>query len=149
MILKARAPLIIIALLLSAGCAREYVYTPPPTEEGIKCAAQCQARQEACRNQQADSAAAAQRRCNSDSSAEYEQCLVSAEEAYGNCQEETQTEYYACLKYAEKRSSCVQESCTKKSCYKKSCRKSPNYGVCDSEFRACYQQCGGKVEIMK
>ena len=55
------------------------------------------------------------------------------------CEHDAEVEYNACLKYAEDKKKCVQQICY----------DTPSVGQCDIDYRACYQNCGGQVEILK
>ena len=65
------------------------------------------------------------------------------------CQEKAKEEYYACLKYASDRSTCEEKECEKEHCYERRCHESPNFRYCDNDYRECYQQCGGVIEVIK
>lgn len=120
-------------VLLSACAGPEYTYRPPATAEGRNCAAQCQAGQYSCRNSQSQSASAAQ-----------QQCELQAANKFNQCEAAANAEYTSCLRYSNNRTLCFKKMCIKESCY-----NSVSYGYCDSEYRACYQQCGGEIGIMQ
>ena len=61
-----------------------------------------------------------------------------AESSKAQCERDSQTEYDACLKYSSDR----------KKCYQKGCYDFASTAQCDSDFRACYQNCGGRIDIM-
>lgn len=131
------------------GCAENYRYIPPTSEAGLKCVTQCLSIKNTCRESELESAKAAQQECERRSSDEYLECKIRAEEEYVRCQEKAKEEYIACLKYASDRSSCHEEQCEEKSCYKRGCYESADFRICDSDYRDCYQQCGGVVEVIK
>jgi len=143
-----RFALAFITVMLAA-CAKEYTYTPPSTDEGRRCVAQCQTTQASCRSNQFQGASSAQQQCESNAAQVQSQCERTAEEKYSQCQSASQADYNSCLKYSSNRASCYQQVCLKESCFKQGCYQSADYGFCDSEFRGCYQNCGGTVGIMK
>ena len=125
-----------VALLLSACSTTEYVFTPPDTPEGRACVAQCQARETSCRRDQDRRAAAAQEACEVESARREDKCEV-----------KSSVEYVACLKFAktdEDRKACVKEDCTQASC-----QQAGNYGLCSSDYRVCFQSCGGTIGVIE
>lgn len=137
----------VIALL--AGCATEYAYTPPTSEQGMTCVTRCQSAQQRCRNTQVQVAATAKQSCIQRSQQDYDLCTYNAENEHTACTAKAEGEYVACLKYASDRKSCIKNKCEKTACYRDGCYHSPDYAYCDSDFRSCYQQCGGKVDVIK
>jgi hypothetical protein len=135
--------------ILMGSCATEYTYTPPITAEGRECVAQCQVTQSSCRNDTFQSASDTQRQCQSNAAEEQDQCERASAEKFSRCEQESQTEYFACLKYASNRAACNQVICVKESCSQPGCFNAANFTFCDSEFRGCYQNCGGSVGILK
>jgi hypothetical protein len=124
----------VAAALLLAGCAKEYTFTPPATAEGRACVAGCQAAQSSCRVDQ-DRRAERVRK----------QCVVDAEQREQRCKIEAPIEYAACLKFGkteEERAACRLRDCTEAAC-----NPAPSYALCESDYRACYENCGGKVRI--
>jgi hypothetical protein len=121
------------ALLLSA-CATEYTYTPPATAEGKACVGKCQGTQQACRDQQDTRASRARRQCEEESDRREEKCEV-----------EASADYLACLRYA--RTEDERKACQKRTCDASACSDAPHYSLCDSDYRACYENCGGKVDV--
>jgi len=138
---------LVLALLL-VGCAKEYVYIPPATEAGVQCVAGCQARQAQCRERATESAAAEKRACEETATAEVYACEANRDAEYLACQDAAEADYVGCRKYAPDPSGCIKQTCTLQSCTRNSCYQSANYSLCGSDFRACYQQCGGKIELM-
>ncbi len=130
------------------GCAEKYRYVPPTSEAGLQCVTQCLSIKNACRERELENARAAQQECEKRSADEYLECKIRAEEEYAQCQEKAKEEYIACLKYAGDRSSCHEEQCEKEHCYERGCYESPDFRACDSDYRDCYQQCGGEVEVI-
>ena len=132
-----RQPLMLVAAMLLAACStREYVFTPPDTPEGKACVAKCQVNETACRRDQdlrADRARA--------------QCAAEAERRESSCEVKAPIEYAACLKFAkndEERAACTLQDCTQPACY-----ANPDYGLCGSDYRVCFQSCGGKIGIVE
>lgn len=107
-------------LWLLAGCVTQYTYTPPATPQGQQCVSRCSHLQQDCKAQEDE--------------------RVSVEKP--QCEHDADVEYMACLKYAKTEKD-------KESCYRSSCYISPNYYACESDFRQCFQVCGGTVGIMK
>jgi hypothetical protein len=141
--------LIVITASILSGCAKEYVYTPPKSEAGIACVSHCQERQAICRDRALSEADAKKSQCERTANREYKQCTFEAEQTFASCQETAKTDYYACLKYAQKRDTCRESACVKNTCSKQSCYRHVSYTQCDSEFRDCYQQCGGRIDEAK
>lgn len=132
-------PFIFLAILfpLITACAPiEYTYTPPATQEGKQCVTQCQQTQGACRNNEYERA-----------QDEYPVCQREADYKYQDCEMQSQADYTACLRYANTEKD--QDNCSQSTCFKDMCSSTPDFDFCDSEFRMCYQNCGGKVGIMK
>jgi hypothetical protein len=131
-----QAMMIAAALLpvLLGACAKEYVYTPPSTPEGRACVQRCQTDQQTCRRGQDRRAEAAA-----------EDCRATAERRELKCEAEATVEYMACLKYAK--TDADREACTKESCEPDACTPSPNYSLCDGDFRVCFQSCGGTIDV--
>ena len=131
-----RTAMIVAALLISACSTKEYVFTPPDTAEGRACVAQCQARETSCRREQDRRAAVAQEACEAESARREDKCEIQAS-----------VEYVACLKFArtdEDRKACVKQDCTQPSC-----AQSGNYGLCSSDYRVCFQSCGGTIGVIE
>jgi hypothetical protein len=125
-----------VAAVLLAACAKEYAYIPPTDADGKACVAQCQTREASCRRDQDRRAAAAQDTCEAEAARRQDRCEV-----------EAPIEYAACLKFArneEERKACVLEDCSQPSC-----QQAGNYGLCGSDYRTCFQSCGGKIEILE
>jgi len=128
--------MIVATVLALCGCATEYTYSPPTTAEGRACVARCQDTQMRCRvtqDRRRDSA--------------FEQCKVDSAQKQSQCEHDSQIEYDACLRYAKTdadRNACHRQSCDQPGCY-----ASTNYDLCDTDYRACYQNCGGTVGVLK
>jgi hypothetical protein len=131
------------------GCAEKYRYIPPTSEAGLECVTECLSMKNTCREHELERARAAQRECEKRSSDEYFECKRRTEEELAQCQEKAKEEYIACLKYASDRSSCHEEECEEKSCHKRGCYESANFRACESDYRDCYQQCGGVIEVIE
>lgn len=137
-------------LVLAASCATtEYTYAPPQNQEGRQCVTQCQATQSACRNNRVTNASAEKQSCKTKAGSENAQCKKDADEEFRRCDTEAQAEYLACLKFSTNRAYCLKKQCFKKSCFESSCSSSADFSFCDSEYRACYQNCGGSVGVMQ
>ena len=106
--------------IVLSGCVTQYTYTPPTSPQGQACVAKCSSTQQVCKAREDDRVA-------------YE---------LPQCEREAEIEYIACLKYSKTEKD--EESCHKESCY-----ISPNYYMCESEFRECFQLCGGTIGILK
>lgn len=123
------------------GCGPQYVYTPPTTTEGRACVAQCQTTQASCRVYQ-----------DRQGSAEAERCRQEASYQFGQCQHDLEVQYTACLRFA--RSDADQASCDKDhkkhACFEQICPSGTGqYGVCDQDYRGCFQNCGGQVGVVQ
>ena len=127
----------IVAMTLAlCGCVTEYTYSPPTTAEGRACVAHCQDNQMGCRISQ-----------DRQRDAAFEQCKTESAQKQSQCEHDSQIEYDACLRYAKTdtdRKACRRQSCDQPGCYSGS-----NYDLCDSDYRACYQNCGGTVGVLK
>jgi hypothetical protein len=124
------------ALLLSACTTTEYVYTPPATPEGKACVERCQASQASCRRDQ--DARAERIRL---------QCQAEADRREAACRIQAPIEYAACLKFAkndEERAACQLQDCAQAACQAVS-----SYALCDNDFRFCYQNCGGTIDLIE
>ena len=131
-----RIQAITAALLLSACSTTEYVFTPPETAEGKACVERCQASQSSCRHDQDRRAERIRGQCEAESARREEACQVQAP-----------IEYAACLKFArtdEERAACALEDCTQPACH-----ASSNYALCDNDFRFCFQNCGGRIDLIE
>ena len=128
--------MIAAALLLSACSTREYVFTPPDTAEGRACVAKCQTSQDACRRNQDRRAAEAQ-----------EACEVESARREAKCELQSDVEYLACLKFA--RTDEERKACAPTDCKQPSCSVSPDYGLCSSDYRVCFQSCGGTIGVIE
>lgn len=107
-------------LMVLAGCGPEYTYTPPATAAGQACVAQCQATQTDCADTKREQTA-------------YKQSA---------CEEKAEREHYYCLQFAK-------TDADRSKCQKSACYEYADTSQCETGFRACYQQCGGKVGILK
>ena len=142
--------LLALALVLGlSGCATEYAYTPPVTAEGKACVQQCQATQGMCRDQQFQTASSARENCLRTVEHDFRHCQHDAADAYAQCREDARQDYNGCLKYSNDRKACREKPCHQKICHKRTCASHIDYSPCDKDFRACYQQCGGTVGILK
>lgn len=151
---KPRLRTLLLGILTAAasllwGCTTEYRYTPPTTAAGRACVLHCQAVQAGCRNSRDQRATAAYNQCRQDAAVNQDQCQRQALFDQQQCQHDSDVDYTACLKYARTdadRAGCRQKSCPLRSCNASSCYNSADYDICDSDFRLCYQTCGGQVE---
>ncbi len=130
-----RIQAIVAAALLLAGCAKEYAYIPPTDAEGRACVARCQTAQTDCRRAQDRRAADAQDLCEAEAARREDKCEI-----------EATVEYAACLKFAK--TDADRAACDKKDCTPPSCQKSGDYGFCASDYRTCFQSCGGTIDIL-
>jgi hypothetical protein len=68
-----------------------------------------------------------------------EECRAAAEDradrSQTTCDHDAQTDYDACMRYSQDRSKCV----------KRGCYEYAHTAECVTDYRACYQTCGGKV----
>lgn len=103
-----------------AGCGTEYTYTPPASATGQACIMRCQGVQNTC--------------------VDTEKQRAEKEEA--ECETNAEHAHYMCLLYAK-------TDADRAKCQKDGCYEYADTGSCDSAFRACFQQCGGVVGVMK
>ncbi len=139
--------LVLMTIFLTSCATTTYKYTPPTTEAGLFCITQCQNVRNACRNNEANKAESKREECKEESKEEYAQCRNDANIEYQECKHTADADYVACLKYSKDRNSCQRVECSIPSCYKSSCYENPDYRYCESDYRECYQQCGGDVQI--
>ena len=140
----------IAGLFFLAGCSTtQYHFTPPPSESGLACVSQCQINQENCRNIEKFASSHKQQECEKTSKSELKSCEVKAEYDYKQCELNTDKEYKLCIKEPSKTSICYKPICPKKSCYANKCNHTVNDDLCPSNFRSCFKQCGGKIELIK
>lgn len=109
-----------ITLLGLAGCGPEYTYTPPLSPIGQACVMRCQDTQGECTHK-------AQKR---------------ADRKQAKCEKQAAHEHYACLLYAK-------TDADRAKCQKSGCYEYADTERCDNDFRACFQQCGGIVGVVK
>lgn len=110
----------VMVLMGLAGCGPEYTYTPPASATGQACVMRCQGTQTACTQ-------TAQER---------------ADDKQATCEEKAEHEHYLCLLYAK-------TDADRAKCQKSGCYEYADTERCDTDFRACFQQCGGTVGILK
>lgn len=140
---------VMLIVAATTACAKEYAFTPPVTEDGRQCVVGCQSRQSACRDHQTQNASTAQQVCDAKAADELDQCERASVDEYSQCERESKADYNACLKYASNRAVCHEKICIKEGCFKRGCYHDADLEFCESEFRTCYQTCGGTVGIMK
>nr|WP_320193390.1 hypothetical protein [uncultured Desulfobacter sp.] len=146
---KKYAVAIVIILLLTRCTSTRYRYIPPPTEAGLNCVAQCQQYKNVCMNNEQIHAMAAYRECEAISAVEYDRCLRDADMDFHACNKKAKRDYKHCLKHNKDHSKCREKKCRKTHCYKSRCYETGNYSMCKNNFRECYQQCGGIIEIIE
>lgn len=93
--------------------------TPPESDQGRQCAAQCRATRQQCND-------AAERRADE----RLAQCERDADRAYRDCRDDARD--------AEARSACERRRCT---------RDAVDVAHCETDFHACYSDCGGRVDF--
>ncbi|MGL1930709.1 MAG: hypothetical protein OCC45_02990 [Desulfotalea sp.] len=141
--------LLLCCVISMTGCAVEYQYTPPTSEQGLECIMQCQSIKTECRDYEMESARIERIECKKTSAYKYERCQRRAFRDFSICERKAKNEYYSCLKYAENRATCVEEICVEEYCYEDSCYSTANYNMCKSDYSQCYQACGGIIEVIK
>ncbi|HRJ94748.1 hypothetical protein [uncultured Thiothrix sp.] len=107
-------------LLFAAGCGPEYTYTPPVSAVGQTCVMRCQDTQRECTDE-----------------ANYR-----ADRKQEKCERDAEHEHYLCLLYAK-------TDADRAKCQKDGCYEYADTARCDATFRACFQQCGGVIGIVK
>jgi hypothetical protein len=94
----------------------DYLFSPPVTAEGRRCAAACENTKTYC-----------QTAAHKDGAKQHHSCERQAANEYDNCVGRTTS-------FSEKQA-----------CYRKTCPVSPDYVNCESTFRSCFEGCGGQV----
>lgn len=107
-------------LMVLAGCGPEYTYTPPTSAMGQSCVMQCQRTQTDCSNTE----------------------RAKADIKQSRCEEDAEHEHYFCLLYAK--TDADRAKCEKPGCYEYA-----DTAHCNTDFRACFQLCGGIIGILK
>jgi hypothetical protein len=141
-----------ITILFTVSCAKEYTYSPPESAAGKVCVSTCQTNQNKCRQQELNRVNQENQQCQTDSKKEFNICEEGAQKEFEQCEHDANIDFKACQRYAptlSARGACVEDSCFKKTCFERSCYNTASYDFCDSEFRGCFQQCGGTVGVMK
>lgn len=115
------APLVaLLGLLLLAGCQTvRYEYYPPTSDNGRYCVTQCSAIRESCEGNEANRASMEKVACERQKDHEYRECRA---RAGGNRDKE--------------------KECDKN---RGSCWISPNNARCETNYRECYVNCGGRI----
>ena len=94
----------------------EYLFKPPATEDGRRCAAGCEKIRQLCETEAKQDGAHAHRSCEQQAADDYELCVG--------------------------RTTSISE---KSACYRKACPVSPDYVNCESGYRGCFERCGGEI----
>jgi hypothetical protein len=72
-----------------------------------------------------------------------ETCRTKAADAAASkqseCERAAAADYNSCLKYSKDRDKC----------YESGCYETADISLCETDYRACYQTCGGKVTLIK
>ena len=109
----------LVALL--AGCTSiRYEYFPPNTDQGRFCITQCAGIREMCLG-------------NEIQRAQYDQAI---------CEQRAESQYRSCLRHADSKKEAKQ-------CYRHSCYSSENTWRCDEDYRRCFVNCGGVINIIE
>lgn len=144
--------LLLFILTLFTSCGKEYTYIPPQSEAGKLCVHQCQNQQSLCRENEIKRATEQYQACSASSSENFNQCKIKKQKDFNQCEHDAKIEFIACQRYAHtlsERGLCQEKICMpNNSCVQQVCYNSASYDFCDSEFRGCFQQCGGKVGVM-
>ena len=108
-------------VFLLAGCTTtRYDYYPPSTEQGRFCITQCAGVREMCQG-------------NEIQRAQYEQAL---------CERRSESMYRTCLRHADSNDEA-------KRCYRQSCFSHENTWRCDEDYRQCFVNCGGAIQVIE
>ena len=62
-------------------------------------------------------------------------------------QRQSNIEYLACLKFAKTDED--RKACARTDCSQPSCQQSGDYGLCSSDYRVCFQSCGGTIGVIE
>ncbi|MCP3685312.1 MAG: hypothetical protein GY861_21880 [bacterium] len=112
-----------VTIMLMMGCSTApvyettYSYTPPASQEGKTCTAQCEY---------------SKLQCEELEDKNKELCAERAERNYDDCQEEKE----------EKK----DDEGYQGSCFNEAWKCSADYERCEKMYRACFQVCGGTVD---
>ncbi len=116
-----RKILAVVAALVVMSCGpiyeTNYRYTPPADPLSRPCISQCLADKSQCRHIAELKADNATLRCERDARDDYERCLGNAKGDQG-----------------------------KSSCNRRSCGSSADTGICEVDYRSCFQSCGGVID---
>ena len=122
----ARVAVVVALTLAAAGCgpiySTEYRFIPPSDAQSRACIGECNAGKNQCRASAQNKAENERLHCEVDAGNDYEHCLTSA------------------------RSDDARHNCSKRSCYASS---DSDNALCDSDFRGCFQSCGGTIETQQ
>jgi hypothetical protein len=109
--------LMFLAATLLSGCkTTRYQFTPPPSDQGRLCVAQCASIKETCRGHEI-------RRAQSEKNA----CERTEDQVFRACISKPSSDEKACKKQ------------------RKYCSSSEHTWRCDEDYRSCYQNCGGTI----
>ena len=109
--------LALVAVACGPIYSTEYNYRPPADDQGRACIAQCNAGKTTCRS-------------NADLKAENERL---------RCEQDASSEYRRCQNRA------VNDA-ARAECVERSCNFEADTGICEGDYRICFQSCGGVVE---
>ena len=110
-----------LALLVLSGCETiSYRMTPPPSEMGRLCIAQCAGVRETCLGREEQRAYREREDCERRSERRLRQCLAEA----------------------------GSDEPRRKKCHRQSggCYRSADTSRCEEDYRQCYANCGGRIE---
>ncbi len=111
----------LLAALLVVSCGpiyqTHYRFTPPDDPLARPCISQCLADKGQCRNSAELKAENARLRCERDARDDYEHCIHNASGEQA-----------------------------RSSCNRRSCSQSADTGLCEADYRTCFQSCGGLIE---
>lgn len=113
----------LLALTLLVSACTSYQYVPPPTEAGRQCVTSCDTNRQICIAGKEQAAASQSQGCEMRRAVQLSNCLSVALTPQARA-------------YCNK----VAPHCT---------GSTANTGACDSGYRACYVQCGGRVIEVK
>ena len=109
-----------LALLLVGCTTIRYDYYPPSSDQGRFCITQCAGVREMCQG-------------NEIQRAQYDQAL---------CERRSESMYRACLRHADSKDEA-------KRCYRQSCFSHENTWRCDEDYRQCFVNCGGAIQVIE
>lgn len=122
-------------LAMLTACATEYRYIPPGTASGQACVRKCWDERQNC--------AAIE---NQNAQSRYAVCVARANTEMLQCERDAAVQYAACLKNTSDRE---EKKCHLRHCSEPYCSDRGDTSACESDYRLCFQSCGGVIQEVK